>query len=103
MPEEEIEILIGRAKRRLDAAYHLFEDGFYEDAVSRAYYSMYFAAKALLLKKDITVKTHKGLLSKFGLEFVNEGVVEEYYGRAGACYRIQFCGGLCHVCDGRST
>ena len=43
---------------------------------------MYFAAKALLLKKDITVKTHKGLLSKFGLEFVNEGVVEEYYGRA---------------------
>jgi len=80
--EEEIEILIGRAKRRLDAAYHLFEDGFYEDAVSRAYYSMYFAAKALLLKKDITVKTHKGLLSKFGLEFVNVGVVEEYYGRA---------------------
>ena len=55
---------------------------FFEDAVSRAYYSMYFAAKALLLKKDITVKTHKGLLSKFGLEFVNEGVVEEYYGRA---------------------
>jgi len=80
--EEEIEILIERAKRRLDAAYHLFEDGFFEDAVSRAYYSMYFAAKALLLKKDITVKTHKGLLSKFGLEFVNEGVVEEYYGRA---------------------
>jgi uncharacterized protein (UPF0332 family) len=76
--EEEIEILIGRAKRRLDAACLLFEDGFYEDAVSRAYYSMYFAAKALLLKKDITVKTHKGLLSKFGLEFVNEGVVEEW-------------------------
>jgi len=43
---------------------------------------MYFAAKALLLKRDITVKTHKGLLTKFGLEFVNEGVVEEYYGIA---------------------
>jgi len=28
-----------------------------------AYYSMYFAAKALLLKRDITVKTHKGLQS----------------------------------------
>ena len=28
------------------------------------------------------MKTHKGLLSKFGLEFVNEGVVEKYYGRA---------------------
>jgi len=83
LPEEaEIEILIGKAKRRLDAAHHLLGEGFYEDAVSRAYYSMYFAAKALLLKRDITVKTHKGLLSKFGLEFVDEGVVEKYYGRA---------------------
>ena len=71
MPEEgEVEVLIERAKRRLDAAYHLFEEDFYEDAVSRAYCSMYFAAKALLLKRDITVKTHKGLLTKFGLEFV---------------------------------
>ena len=75
-------MLIRKAKRRLDAAHHLLREGFYEDAVSRAYYSMYFAAKALLLKRDITVRTHKGLLSKFGLEFVNEGVVEKYYGRA---------------------
>ena len=83
MPEEaEIEMLIRKAKRRLDAAHHLLGEGFYEDAVSRAYCSMYFAAKALLLKRDITVKTHKGLLSKFGLEFVDEGVVEKYYGRA---------------------
>jgi len=82
LPEEaEIELLIGKAKRRLDAAYHLLADAFYEDAVSRAYYSMYFAAKALLLKRNITVKTHRGLLSKFGLEFVDEGVVEKYYGR----------------------
>lgn len=84
LPEEadELELLIERANRRLDAAYHLFEEGFFEDAVSRAYYSMYFAAKSLLLKRDITVKTHKGLLTTFGLEFVNEGIVEEYYGRA---------------------
>jgi len=27
--EEEIEILTGRAKRRLDAASHLFKEGFY--------------------------------------------------------------------------
>jgi uncharacterized protein (UPF0332 family) len=37
---------------------------------------MYFAAKALLLKRDITVKTHKGQLTKFGLEFVNEGLLK---------------------------
>ena len=75
-------MFIRRARRILDAAYHLFRGGFYEDAVSRAYYSMYFAAKALLLKRNITVKTHKGLLSTFGVEFVDDGVVEKYYGRA---------------------
>jgi len=80
--EDEIELLIEKAKKRLNAAYHLLADGFYEDAVSRAYYSMYFATKALLLKRNITVRTHRGLLSKFGLEFVDEGVVEKYYGRA---------------------
>jgi len=32
-----------------------------------------FAVSAILLSKDITVKTHKGLIIKFGLEFVNKG------------------------------
>jgi len=41
LPEEaEIEMLIRKAKRRLDAAHHLLGEGFYEDAVSRAYYSL---------------------------------------------------------------
>lgn len=31
--QEEIVILIGRAKRRLEAAHYLFEEGFYEDVV----------------------------------------------------------------------
>ena len=36
MPEEaEIEMLIRKAKRRLDAAHYLLGEGFYEDAVSR--------------------------------------------------------------------
>lgn len=83
MPEEkEIQQLIERAEARLNAAEYLFKKGFYEDAISRAYYSMYFAATAILLMENITVKTHKGLISKFGMEFVNKGIVEGYYGRA---------------------
>jgi len=31
--QEEIEILSGRAKRRLESAHHLFENDFYEEAV----------------------------------------------------------------------
>ncbi|MFO7966370.1 MAG: HEPN domain-containing protein [Archaeoglobaceae archaeon] len=80
--EDEIELLVNRAEKRLEASHYLLKEGFYEDAVSRAYYCMYFAAKALLLKKDITIKTHRGLISRFGLEFVNEGIIEDYYGKA---------------------
>jgi uncharacterized protein (UPF0332 family) len=67
----EEELLLKRAASKLSAAKVLFREGYYDDVVSRAYYSMHFAARALLLTKDIAPKTHKGLVSKFGLEFVN--------------------------------
>jgi uncharacterized protein (UPF0332 family) len=41
---EEMEV----AKRRLKAAKLLFEKGMIEDAVNRAYYSFFHAAKAML-------------------------------------------------------
>lgn len=54
LSEEEVRQLIKRAESRINAAEYLFKGGFYEDAVSRAYYCMYFGATALLLKKNIT-------------------------------------------------
>ena len=38
--------------------------------------------RALLLTKDIAPKTHGGLVSKFGLEFVDTGFIERTHGRA---------------------
>ncbi len=43
---------------------------------------MFLAAKALLKTKEIDVKTHKGVISKFGLEFVESDIIEKEYGRA---------------------
>ena len=54
---DEIEMLLEKADERIGAAIALFENGYYDDAVSRAYYGMYFAAKALLLTKNISTKT----------------------------------------------
>ncbi|MCD6146033.1 MAG: HEPN domain-containing protein [Methanosarcinales archaeon] len=79
---DEIKALLEKAENRLEVSRSLFENSYYEDAVSRAYYCMFFAAKALLLAKNISVKTHRGLIRKFGLEFVNRNLIEEYYGRA---------------------
>jgi uncharacterized protein (UPF0332 family) len=66
----------------LRAAKLLYKNSLYEDAVSRAYYAMFHAAKAVLLLKGIKPKTHKGLITKFGLEFVNKGYVDKMLGQA---------------------
>lgn len=42
---------------------------------------MYFAATALLLAKNIQVKTHRGLVARFGQEFVERGLMERHFGR----------------------
>ena len=82
MPDVEVTQLLSEAEKRLDVARHLMKEGFYDDAVSRAYYSMYFSTVALFLTRNIRVKTHKGLIARFGLEFIDTGLIERYYGRA---------------------
>ncbi len=77
-----IDELLEKARSKLESAEYLFRGGFFEDASGRAYYSMYFAARALLSTQEIYPKTHSGLITRFGLEFVKEGYVEEIYGRS---------------------
>jgi len=60
----------------------VFYQGYYEDCISRAYYSMYLAAKALLKTRKIEVKTHKGVISKFGSEFIEDGTIEKEYSKS---------------------
>ncbi len=60
----------------------LYENSMYEDAISRSYYAMYHAAMAVLFLKGIKTKTHKGLIMKFGLEFVSKGYVDDMLGKA---------------------
>jgi len=68
------------AKRRLDAAKLLFRNNMLEDAISRVYYAVFYAAKAMLNSAGYDAKTHKGLISEFGLRFVKEGIVPKRYG-----------------------
>lgn len=79
---DEIELLIEKAEHKLNSATILFERGIYDDAISRAYYSMFYAAKALLSLKERYPRTHRGVLLQFGLEFVKSGIIEDYYAKA---------------------
>jgi uncharacterized protein len=59
-----------RASSELNAALLLHEKGFYFKSVSSAYYSIYHAAKALLLLKGVEPKTHEGIERMFGLYYI---------------------------------
>lgn len=68
--KEEIQSLVDIALDDLDSSKTLCKSGNYRNSVSLAYYSMFSMARALLLIKGFTPKTHKGLISLFGQEYV---------------------------------
>ena len=58
MSEREIRELANKAERSLAAAGRLLEAGDYDFAVSRAYYAMFYVARALLLTRDVRRSKH---------------------------------------------
>lgn len=70
-----------KAVDRLRVSEKLFRDGDYEDAVSRAYYAMYHAARAALSTVNVFPKTHEGVVSEFGRKLVLTGVFPKELGK----------------------
>lgn len=66
-----------RTHETYSVACELHQNHHYNDAVSRAYYSMFYAAKAVLLTKGIISRTHRGTISQLNIYFVREGELEE--------------------------
>jgi uncharacterized protein (UPF0332 family) len=78
--------LIEKAVRSLKAAQLAFDDGDMDGAVSRAYYGMFYAAKAALLHaghpEAAAAKTHAGLIAAVGQHLVKPGYLPAVQGRA---------------------
>jgi uncharacterized protein (UPF0332 family) len=70
-----------KAFERLKVAEKLLRDNDYEDAISRAYYAMYHAARAALAAENISPKTHEGVVSEFGRKFVLAGIFPKELGK----------------------
>lgn len=65
-----------RAMECLTSADLLFSHGLMADAVSRLYYYLYHAVRALLLSKGLEPKTHEGTLRLLSLHFTKPGVLD---------------------------
>ncbi len=84
--------LLRKAHRTLSAARALRRKGYAEDAVSRAYYAMFHAARAFLIRRGILRHKHSAVIAAFGQTAVRSGRV------SGATFRL-----LTRVFETRNT
>lgn len=62
-----------RAESSLSAAQLLIDNDYLAEAVSRAYYAMFYAATALLHTEDVSVVKHSAVISLVGQRFAKSG------------------------------
>ena len=73
--------LLKKAKDSLDASRLLVERAFYDFAVSRAYYSMFYIAEAFLLGEGLSFSKHSAVIAAFGQHFIRTGRVSQEFHR----------------------
>ena len=78
-PRTEAELYLERAHNALQQTKDNLNLGYYDVAISRGYYAMFYAASALLVSKDISQSKHSGVHSAFGQYFVKPGLIEPQY------------------------
>jgi uncharacterized protein (UPF0332 family) len=79
-PEQED--LLGKAEDSIGAAKLMRENGYYDFAVSRAYYAMFYLAEAFLLGAGLAFSKHSAVHAAFGEHFVRTGIVPPALHRA---------------------
>lgn len=75
------EALMKKARESLSASGHLAAGGYYDFAVARAYYAMFYAAQALLMEQGRTFSQHGSLLSAVGQYLVKTGMIPAHLHR----------------------
>ena len=68
-------ILLRKAAQRIAASRDLLRLGHVEDAVSRAYYAMFYLAEAFLEVEGVRFSSHAAVVGEFGRRFAKTGRV----------------------------
>ena len=78
---EYVRYRIESSRKTFEAAKVLAQNGFWNSAVNRLYYAVFYAVNALLVLNKIQTKSHSATKSQFSLHFVKTGKIEKKYGR----------------------
>lgn len=83
-PEERLEyskLRIETAYRTFQAANVLAQNGFWNSAVNRLYYAIFYAVNALLVFNEIYTHSHSGMRNQFSRYFIKTGKLDKKYGK----------------------
>lgn len=83
-PEERLQYAkyrVESAFKTYEAAKYLGEKGFWNSAVNRLYYALFYAVNALLVLNNISTKSHSATKSQFSLHFIKTGILDRKYGK----------------------
>ncbi len=78
---EYIQYRIESARKTFEAAKVLAEHGFWNSAVNRLYYALFYSVNALLYLSEIPAKKHSSVKSQFAQYFVKTGKFDKKYGQ----------------------
>lgn len=79
---KEIKDFMKKAEKFLTTAQQALNAGDYDSCVSRCYYAMFFMGEAVLLTKNLSASSHKGVISLFGEHFIKTGIFDKEIGKA---------------------
>jgi uncharacterized protein (UPF0332 family) len=77
---EYAKLRIESANKTFQAAEILAQNGFWNSAVNRLYYSVFYAVNALLVSNDVYTQTHSGMRTQFSKVFIKTGKLDKKYG-----------------------
>lgn len=70
-----LEQFLRKAEYSLEVSHYLYQGGYYDFAVARAYYTMFYVASALLASENLQFSKHSAVIAAFGKYFVKTNKV----------------------------
>ncbi len=72
---------IQKAEETFGAAKQLISNGFWNSSINRLYYACFYAVTALLIKDNISAKSHNGVKTQFFQNYIKNKKIDIKYGQ----------------------
>lgn len=79
--QEYIRYRLESSRKTFEAAKVLAENGYWNSAINRLYYSVFYSVNALLYNSDISVKKHSSVKSQFTLHYIKSSKLDKKFGQ----------------------